>query len=511
MARRTVVLLASLLAVPALQAQPAAPAAVAPPAPSWVRDEAGVMSDAGRARAAALADEAWRVGQVRLAVTIVRDTGASSIADAARAAWRAQELSGRAVLLLVAVDRRENHIEVGDAVAHDFPVAFRRRVLEDVFAPAARAQGVEPATLRALEALHGRAVRPASAAQQIGAAWGWLGRYGVFVFVGALAASARVRAFRAGRRDLRRRAEEFDALVRSYRALRARFARAEGDGGAYRDAPRGEAAPAAEAEVKALEARVARARDGSGRTGSRLAEVSACVDALRAHLDPLEARANVGARFLALREALPGALRGLHDALTDAKGFVKRGARVWPGESFDAAERARAKAEVEAAALAREVPEVIARGEGLAEDALLPVCEALDALEVRLRAAVSDAGEPRERFEAMQAAAKDIESLRTELSFKASEVIAASRPGVPPESVERYRACLDDAMSLQDKEMVPFAASLRALRRARLGLLGEQPRSQEGSSWSPFPSDEERRSAGGGGSAGGSSGTSGGW
>ncbi|MEZ4389486.1 MAG: TPM domain-containing protein [Polyangiales bacterium] len=81
----TLGLLATLLATPTLLAQPA-PESAAEQAPSWLNDEAGALSDAGRARVTSLADEAWSRGQVRLAVTLVRDTGAATVAERARSA-----------------------------------------------------------------------------------------------------------------------------------------------------------------------------------------------------------------------------------------------------------------------------------------------------------------------------------------------------------------------------------------------------------------------------------------
>lgn len=508
----TLGLLATLLTTPTLLAQP--PEA----APSWLDDEAGALSDAGRARVTSLADEAWSRGQVRLAVTIVRDTGAATVAVRARESWRAQGLSGRAVLLYVAVDRRANHIEAGDAVEREFSESFRHWVLDEVFAPTARAQGVEAATVRTVEALHARALRPASLSQRVrenaSALWRWLSDYGFLVLIGALAASGTARKRLDARRAVRRRAGEFDALSRSYRELRERFARpASGDGG-YRDAP-GVLTPGDDAELDELAARVAAARDGWGAPETRLAAVDASIVALRVRLDPLEAKAQAGPRFQSLREALPSALVALREELADETDYIKLGARAWPRESFDEARVARARAVAESEALGREVPESIARGEGLADDALLLVCEALDALKVRVHDAARDASEPRLRHEALAAAATDIEALRVELDYKSSEALGASRPGTPPAWVERHKARLEAAMSLRDKEMVPFAESLRALRDARRAILGQLPRSGGESTSSGRYSDSRDRSwfdsQGSGGSSGGSSGTSGSW
>ncbi|MEZ4389485.1 MAG: hypothetical protein R3A48_00205 [Polyangiales bacterium] len=313
---------------------------------------------------------------------------------------------------------------------------------------------------------------------------------------------------------MRRRAGEFDALSRTYRELRARFARPTSGDGAYRDAP-GEAAPADDAELDGLAAQVAAARDGWGAPGVRLAAVDASIAALRVRLDPLEAKAQAGSRFQALREALPSALEALREELADKTDYIKLGARAWPRESFDEARVARARAEAEAERLEREVPESITRGEGLADDALLPVCDALDALRVRVHDAARDASEPRFRHEALTSAATDIDELRGELDYQSSETIAASRPGTPPAWVERHKACLDKAMSLRDKEMVPFAASLRALRDARRAILGQLPRSGGVSTSSESIANHVVHAwidrDGSGGSSGGSSGTSGSW
>jgi hypothetical protein len=91
-----------------------------------------------------------------------------------------------------------------------------------VVAPAARAQGVQQATVRAVEALHAQALR-LDAREGLGDLWGWLWRYGVVILVGAVGADQARRELLRRRDAVRSRAEVFHERLTTYRTLRARL------------------------------------------------------------------------------------------------------------------------------------------------------------------------------------------------------------------------------------------------------------------------------------------------
>lgn len=507
-------LLLALSLTPSAGAQDAPPARVAVVAPA-VQDDAAALDAAALARIDALSQEAWTRAQVSLAVTLVRDTGPRSVDAFARENWRARGLGGRAVLLVVAVDAHTNHIEVGNAVATRYPASVRRRVLDQVFAPAARAQGVQQATLRAVEALHAQALR-LDAREGLGDLWAWLWRYGVVILVGAIGADQARRELLRRRDAVRSRAAVFHERLTTYRTLRARLSPNPTGRGAYRRSSGAEAVVSDEVELSALDARATAARDAWGAWETRVRELDAVTAALQARLAPLEARVNADDRAKALRAALPGQLEALRAELAEPPAPGDE-----TGAPFAEAREAVTRARAELDALSREVPAALARSVGLVDVALVEACDVLEGLQQRIQRATRDAAAPRLRRRALESATADIATLEGELAHRDSEAIAASRPATPASYATAHQARLAEAQALRGGDPVRFAEALRALHRARLAMLGagepERTRRAPRSHASVFldllllPSKTPGESSGGGGSSGGSQGSSGGW
>ncbi len=510
-------LLFALSLTPSAGAQDAPPARVAVVAPA-VQDDAAALDAAALARIGALSQEAWTRAQVSLAVTLVRDTGPRSVDAFARENWRARGLGGRAVLLVVAVDAHTNHLEVGDAVATRYPASVRRRVLDQVFAPAARAQGVRQATVRAVEALHAQALR-LDAREGLGDLWGWLWRYGGVILVGAVGADRARRELLRRRDAVRSRAAIFRERLTTYRTLRARLSPSPTGRGAYRRSSGAAAVVSDEVELSALDARATAARDAWGDWEARVRALDAVTAALQARLAPLEARVSADDRAKALRAALPEQLEALRAELAEAP--TPRAPGDETGAPLAEAREAVTRARAELEALSREVPAALERSVGLVDLALVEACDALDGLQQRIQRATRDAAAPRLRRRELESAAADIATLAGELEHRDSEAIAASRPGTPTSYVTAHQERLAEAQALRGGDPVRFAEALRALHRARLAMLGasapERTRRAPRSHASVFldrlllPSKTRDGSSGGGGSSGGSQGSSGGW
>ncbi len=481
---------------------------------SWVYDGTATLGDSARRSLDALIDDAWTRANTRLAVALVRDTAPRPVDDYALTLFRAWSLgdstAGRAALLVVAVSARRNHIVAGSETLAAMPEDFRRHVLDDVFRPTARAQGVEAATLRAMEALRDRVISapptatpPAPSTQPAipstpqpaipthlddpapppvsspeaphddGLPIGGLAVAGVGLGIAFWNARKR-------RAEALARCENglafFEVQERRFRDLATRFPKlalgadpAEAPGG-YREA----ATDMKEAPVEALIAPLrARIKAAKSLTRARAAdEIDAVTRTFGEMIAPLDDAERRETSTRGLVPVLAEKIRAMPQLIAENRATIAAMQSRWPGERFEDETQRVLEAELRAGRYAKEHAELLATIDFERPHSVAAGHSALSRLDAHVDRAIHDATAPRRRHETLLAAEKKLTELSTELTATQLSALVQAHPAATRAQIDALKRAHHDADKLQREgdDLVSLVTALEALRVARVAV-----------------------------------------
>ncbi len=521
---RTFVALAALALGPALpgvaRAQNAPSAMPARAGSSWVYDETSTLGEAARRSLDALIDDAWTRANTRLAVALVSDTAPRSVDDYALALFRAWNLGdstgGRAALFVVAVRARRNRIEAGSETLAVMPEELRRRVLDEVFRPTARSQGVEAATLRTVEALRDRVVSASAAPAQPASAPPALSQPAPTpsaptiptspeppplaaytpegpredglplggLCVAGLGVGVAVWGVRKRRAEALARYERglalFDAQTRRFRDLAARFPKltfgreieAAGASGGYREAATATNEEPVEALIAPLRARVEAAKKLTGGRARAADEIDAVTREFNEKIAPLD---DAERRESSARELIPvlaEKIRSVPQRIAENRAKLGEIRARWPGERCDDETQRLLEAELRAERFAKEQTELLATIEFDRAVSVAAGHGALSRLDADVDRATHDAEAPTRRFEALEEAEKRLSELSTELTARSLSSLVQANPAASRSQIDVLKREHRRATTLHTAgtDMEQLVVALEALRSARIAV-----------------------------------------